>query len=83
MGRDYQGRLPGGGGPLVDSRYSDRLLRDGEKKLVSMHFVWGESFSEQRSGGGIICSKGTQIWPEPCIYTGESLKMSWVVKECG
>lgn len=43
MGRDYQGRLPGGGGPLVDSRYSDRLLRDGEKKLVSMHFVWGES----------------------------------------
>lgn len=48
-----------------------------------MHFVWGESFSEQRSGGGIICSKGIQIWPEPCIYTGESLKVSWVVKECG
>ena len=38
MGRGYQGRLPGGGGPLVDSGYSDRLLRDGEKKLVSMHF---------------------------------------------
>lgn len=83
MGRYYQGSLPGGGGPLAGSRYSDRLLRDGEEKLVSMHFVWGESFSEQRSGGGITYSKGIQIWPEPCIYTGESLKVSWVVKERG
>lgn len=58
MGRDNQGRLPGGGGPLAGSRYSDRLLRDGEEKLVSMYFVWGESFSEQRSGVGLLAQKG-------------------------
>ena len=45
--------------------------------MVSMQVAWGGQFSEQMSGGEIICP---EIWPEPRIYAGEGLKVGSVVK---
>lgn len=42
-----------------------------------MPFVWAGLFSEKGLEVGLFAQRGL------IIYTGESLKVSWMVKECG